>query len=58
MLQSASWFGVLIPKPISADYADICIHKLMASAGLSFVAFASCHVRHIFRHKLIRNERP
>lgn len=58
MLLSASWLGVLIPKPISPDYVDICIDKLMASAGLSFVASAGCHVLHIFLHKLIRNERP
>jgi len=31
---------------------------LMASAGLSFVTPARCHVLHIFRHKLTRNERP
>jgi hypothetical protein len=58
MLERAPWLAVLIPKPISADYADIRIDKLMASAGLSFVAPARCHVWHIFRHKLIRNERP
>jgi hypothetical protein len=48
LLQSASWLTVLIKKPISADYADICIDKLMASAGLSFVASARSHVLHTF----------
>ena len=44
-------------KPISAEYADICIDKLRAAAVLSFFATARCHILCIFGYKLIRNER-